>query len=153
MYVLFPTSTSHVFSFLHTVPNLKLSRLIISTIWAWNQFFVLSLERKPSFKVIFFSGRIVQCSGNNADNLSLNQRLAEKAIQLDRGFSPYMEGRETCRILQKWQSSHGNASSYRLACRRWIAPPFRTGVLGKLPKHLDHGLRLLFGNKCCIRNT
>jgi len=68
-------------------------------------------------------------------------------------FSPGMEGRETCRILRRSPSFRQNASSCHQACRRRIAPPFRTGELGKFPKHLVRARQLPSGSRCCIRNT
>lgn len=54
---------------LGTKPNLESSRLVVGTVRAGNQLFILALEGKPGFQVIFLSRGIVERTRNYSNNL------------------------------------------------------------------------------------
>mmetsp|Transcript_32194 Transcript_32194/g.44148 ORF Transcript_32194/g.44148 Transcript_32194/m.44148 type:complete len:242 (-) Transcript_32194:553-1278(-) len=64
-------------------PNLKISRLIISTIRNRNKFSELTLlfttlAREPPFQIDFLRGSIIQCTRNNTDQLIRDLEIVKK---------------------------------------------------------------------------
>lgn len=76
-------------SLLDPIADFQGPRLVVSAVRAGNQFLVLLLEGKPRLKVVFFGCGIVQCPGNDGDNLI---RKSEGAVEFLGGFHHLIKG-------------------------------------------------------------